>query len=66
MHFYGDTGVATLLIHKQKASNLFQLVSCNDEENNIQVDQIAGKIKKETIKLPKVKGEYPQLDEVSM
>ena len=53
-------------MHKQKASNLFQLVNCNDDENDIQVDQIAGIIKKEIMKLPKLKEEYPQLDEVSM
>ena len=66
VYLFKSPGVATLLMHKQKASNLFQLVNCNDDENDIQVDQIAGKIKKETIKLPKVKEEYPQLDEVSM
>ena len=53
-------------MHEQKVSNLYQLVNCNDDENDIQVDEIAGKIKKEIIKLPKVKEEYPQLDEVSM
>ena len=41
------------------------MVNSNDDENDIQVDQIAGKIKKEIIKLPKVK-EYSHLDEVSM
>ena len=45
---------------------MFQLVNCNDDENDIQVDQIAGIIKKEIMKLPKLKEEYPQLDEVSM
>ena len=45
---------------------MFQLVNSNDDENDIQVDQIAGKIKKEIIKLPKVKEEYPHLDEVSL
>ena len=65
VYLFKFPGVATLLIHKQKASNLFQLVNSNDDENDIQVDQIAGKMKKEIIKLPKVK-EYPHLDEVSM
>ena len=45
---------------------MFQLVNCNDDENDIQVDQIAVKIKKETIELPKVREEYPHLDETSM
>ena len=55
VYLFKSTGVATLLMHKQKASNLFQLINCNDNENDIQVDQITGKIKKEIIKLPKVK-----------
>ena len=65
-YLFKSPGIATLLMHKQKASNFFQLINCNDDENDTQVDRIAGKIKKEIIKLPKVKEEYPQLDEVSM
>ena len=53
-------------MHKQKASNLFQLVNSNHDESGIQVDQIAGKIKKEIVNLPKIKEEYPQLYEVSI
>ena len=53
-------------MHKQKASNLFQLVNSNRDESGIQVDQIAGKIKKEIVNLPKIKEEYPQLYEVSI
>ena len=41
--------------------DLFQLVNCSDDENDMQVDQIAVKLKKK----PKVKEEYLQLDEVS-
>ena len=53
-------------MHKQKASNLFRLVNCNDNKNyKLQIDQITGKIKKEIIKLSKVKEKYPQLDKVS-
>ena len=55
VYLFKSTGVATLLMLKQKASNLFQLINCNDNENDIQVNQITGKIKKEIIKLPKVK-----------
>ena len=39
--------LATVLMHKQKLSNLFQLVNFNGDKNDIQVDYIACKIKKE-------------------
>ena len=39
--------LATILMHKQKLSNLFQLVNFNGEKNDIRVDYIACKIKKE-------------------
>ena len=55
VYLFKSLRVVTLLMHKQKASNLFQLANCNNDENYIQVDQISGKIKKEIIKLPKVK-----------
>ena len=53
VYLFKSPRVATLLMHKQKASNLFQLVNCNGDENDIQVDQIAVKIKKRNHKAAK-------------
>ena len=39
--------LAIVLMHKQKLSNLFQLVNFNGDKNDIRVDYIACKIKKE-------------------
>ena len=66
VYLFKSTEAATLLLQKQKALHLFQLVNSNNDENDIQVDQISGIINKEIIKLQKVKEEYPHLDEVSM
>ena len=39
VYLFKSSVVATLLMHKQKASsNLFQLVNCNNDENDIQVE----------------------------
>ena len=38
VYLFKSPGVATLLMHKQKASSLFQLLNCNNDKNDIQVD----------------------------
>ena len=49
IYLFKALGVATGLMHKQKEPILFQLVNSNDDENDIQVGQIASKIKKEIV-----------------
>ena len=38
VYFFKSPRVPTLLMHKQKESSLFQLLNCNDDKNDIQVD----------------------------
>ena len=51
VYLFKSTEAATLPLQKQKVLHLFQLVNSNNDENDIQVDQISGIIKKEIIKL---------------
>lgn len=60
--FFNSPGVATILLHKQKATALFQLVSYVEEDDDMQVDKVAKKINKEIKTLPKFKYSYPPLD----
>ena len=62
VYLFKSPGVATILMHKQKATDLFQLVSYVEEDDDIQVDAVANKIKKEIKALPKLKDSYPPLD----
>ena len=66
VYLFKSPGVATILMHKQKATALFQVVSNVEEDNHIQVDTVANKIKKEIKTLPKLKDSYPPLDENSI
>ena len=66
VYLFKSTGVATILMHKQKATALFQVVLNVEEDNNIQVDTVTNKIKKEIKTLPKLKDSYPPLYENSI
>ena len=66
VYLFKSPGVATILMHKQKATALFQVVSNVEEDNDIQVDTVANKIKKKIKTLPKLKDSYPPLDENSI
>ena len=66
IYLFKSPGVATILMHKQKATSLFQLVSYVEEENDVQVDKVAKQIIKEIKVLPKLKDSYPPLDKNSI
>ena len=44
VYLFKSPEVATVLMRRQKVTSLFQSVNSNGHQNDIQVDQIAGKI----------------------
>ena len=44
VYLFKSPEVATVLMRRQKVTSLFQSVNSNSHQNDIQVDQIAGKI----------------------
>ena len=47
-YLFKSPGIATLLMHKQKASNFFQLINCNDDENTHKLIELQVKLKKKS------------------
>ena len=58
MYRFNSPGMAVILMHKQKASTLFKLVSVEDEDDDSQVKKVADKIALEAKKLSNDKSKY--------
>ena len=58
--------LATIVMHKKKASQVLKLVNSKDKDEALETEKIAKKIKDEIKEVPGVKEEYPVLDEETL
>ena len=57
-------GLSTIIMHKRKASTIFELVSANEEEEeSLEISKISKKMKSELKDITGIKENYPVLDE---
>ena len=66
IYCFKSPGLATNIMHKKKASEVLKVVNSHDEDENLQVDKIGKKIREEIKQLPKIKTEYPVLNEETL
>ena len=61
VYLFRSKGLATIVLHKSRATELLKLVSCEDEDETANIERVANKIKSEVVSLPGLKNEYPVL-----
>ena len=59
-------GLATMVMHKAKASQILNVETNNKEDDFLETQKIAKKIKAEIKDLPSIKSEYPVLNEKTL
>ena len=66
IYCFKAAGLATIVMHKKKASHVLKLVNSKDEDEALETEKIAKKINAEIKEVPRVKEEYPVLDEETL
>ena len=66
IYCFKAAGLATIVMHKKKASRVLKLVNSKDEDEALETEKIAKKIKAEIKEVPRVKEEYPVLDKETL
>ena len=55
-------GIATVIMHKKKASSLFKVVGMKEDDDAIEIENVGKKITSELSDIPTIKEHYPVLD----
>ena len=63
IYCFKSPGVATIIMHKKKATNLLQLVSNQDEDETLETEKVARQIKSEVKDVHGITDKYPLLDD---
>ena len=66
IYCFKAAGLATIVMHKKKASQVLKLVNSKDEDEALETEKIAKKIKAEIKEVPGVKEGYSVLDEETL
>ena len=66
LYCFKSPGLATIVMHKKKASDVLKVVNNNEEDEQLEVDKIGKKIRAEIKELPSIKTEYPVLNEETL
>ena len=61
IYFFKAQGISTVIMHKEKASQTLSLNSTDVEDELIDIEKVAGKIKTEIKSVPGIKDNYPVL-----
>ena len=63
IYCFKAAGMATLIMHKQKASSMFKVLAKSDTDEEEDIKKVAQRISSEIKEAPVIKDSYPALDE---
>ena len=62
IYCFKSPGISTIIMHKEKAGKMFNLVQTKEEDDDTELERVASRLKSEIKEIPKLNDEYPVLD----
>ena len=66
IYCFKASGVASLIMQKEKASTILKLVSNEEEDDYLEIEKVSKQIKEEIKSLPVIRKGYPLLDDAKI